>query len=285
MHCCYINLHHAHERRLAIEASFNQAVRPGWRLERFSALDTAFVDAHAVEGTRTRREKACFLSHRAVIQAQAESGQHLLVLEDDVAFGRTTCQVVDGFLQQNAEADWDLLFLDLCPTKIEHVVTLYLNRKSLIRQRTVIPLDLEKIPFIGSNAYIVNARAFGKVLACMNAAIPIDIEYDLFLSTCISQQLLKAAVLFPFVTTLSQHADASQIQPRSINAVNLARNVFRSTVWLEGCSEDMQDAMQKLDLAIAGVEHDPISRILLGMYMKDGGPGSNPDQAAIPVSP
>jgi GR25 family glycosyltransferase involved in LPS biosynthesis len=220
-----------------------------------------------------------------VIQAHAGSDRHLLVLEDDVAFGRTTCEVVDGFLQQNAEADWDLLFLDNCPTRIEHLLSLYFSRETLIRQRTVIPLDLEKIPFIGSNAYIVNAKAFEKVLACMDTAIPIHIEYDLFLSTCIGQGLLKAAVLFPFVTTLSQHAHASQIQRRSVDTANLARNVFRSMVWLEGSPDGLQDDMQKLDDALAGAGHEQLGKVLAGMCMTDGDPGFNSDPAEIPVNP
>lgn len=285
MHCCYINLDHALDRRLAIEASFNQSARPGWRLERFSALTSAMVDADAVKGSRSRLEKACFLSHKAVIQAHAGSDRHLLVLEDDAAFGRTTCEVVDGFLQQNAEADWDLLFLDICPIRIEHMLSLYFNRETLIRERTVVPLDLEKLPFSGANAYIVNARSYEKVLSCMKLAITIDNEYDAFLSACIGQGLLKAAVLFPFVITLSRHAQASQIQRRTMDTANLARNVFRNMVWLESRPDDLQDAMRKLDEAVTGAGHANLAKVLTGICMTDGDPGFNSDPVADPVSP
>ena len=221
MQCCYINLDHAVQRRKEMEAGFKKAARPGWSLERFSALDVAYVDAHAVEGRTSRNEKACFLSHRAVIRAHAAGAEHLLVLEDDVTFGTATFEIVDGFLQQNAGTEWDLLFLDISAHRIDDMLNLYFNRKKLMQQRTVIPLDLAKLPFFGTNAYIVNGRSFGKVLACLDSAIPIDIEYDIRVADYVRDGALKAAVLFPFLTTLSPHANTSQIQHQSMDTIIL----------------------------------------------------------------
>ena len=149
MQCCYINLDRALQRKEDIEASFKAAARPGWRLGRFRALDAAFVEEQLVEGSRTKSEKACFMSHRAVIQKYAGSAEHLLVVEDDVVFGVATFDIVDGFLQQNAEEDWDLLFLDISAIDIRDMLTMYFNREKFIRQRKVIPLDLARLPFFG----------------------------------------------------------------------------------------------------------------------------------------
>ena len=279
MQCCYINLDQAVQRSVDIEASFNRAARPDWSLERFSALDTAWVDAHAVAGSRSRAEKACFLSHRAVIQAHAGSARHLLVLEDDATFGVATCEIVDGFLEQNAGADWDLLFLDICASQIEDMLTLYFNREKFMRQRTVIPLDLRNIPFFGTNAYIVNASAFEKVLACIGSGMPIDIEYDLFLAKLVREGLLKAAVLFPFLTTLSQHANASQIQRQSVDTVNLARNLFRNMMWVESNPASFSAGMQELEKAVDRSGHGQLAKILIAMCIDAGDPGFNSDPA------
>lgn len=279
MQCCYINLDHAVQRRKYIEASFEKAARPGWRLERFGALDAAYVEAHAVEGSRSRSEKACFLSHRAVIQEHAGSAQHLLVLEDDVSFGMATFEIVDGFLQQNADADWDLLYLDICAHRIDDMLNLYFNRTRLMQQRRVIPLDLAKLPFWGTNAYIVNGRSFGKVLACLDSAMPIDVEYDILLAERVREGALKAAVLFPFLTTLSPHANASQIQRQSMDTVNLARNLFRNMMWFESRPADHREIIQQLDAAVAHSGHEQLAKILIGMYISAGDPGFNSDAA------
>ena len=275
MQCCYINLDHSVQRREYIEASFEKAARPGWRLERFSALDATYVEAHAVEGSRSHSEKACFLSHRAVIQAHAGSAQHLLVLEDDVSLGLATFEIVDGFLQQNADADWDLLFLDICAHRIDDMLHLYFNRKKLMQQRSVIPLDLAKLPFWGTNAYIVNTRSFVKVLACLDSAMPIDIEYDILLAKRVREGALKAAVLFPFPVTLSPHANASQIQRLSMDTVNLARNLFRNMMWLESMPTDYQESIERLDEAVADSGHEQLAKILIGMCMSAGDTGFN----------
>jgi GR25 family glycosyltransferase involved in LPS biosynthesis len=277
MQCCYINLDHALQRKEDIEASFKKAARPGWSLERFGALDVAYIDKHAVEGCRSRAEKACFLSHRAVIQAHADDARHLLVLEDDVSFGIATCEIVDGFLQQNAEADWDLLFLDICASTIDGMLDLYFNRKKLMQQRTVIPLDLSKLPFFGANAYIVNARSFDKVLACLETGIPIDIEYDILLAGRIREGALKAAVLFPFLTTVSQHASASQIQRPEMDTVNLARNLFRNMMWFETTPASYRERMEQLDRAVANSGHEPLAKILTGICISAGDQGFNSD--------
>jgi GR25 family glycosyltransferase involved in LPS biosynthesis len=279
MQCCYINLDHAVQRREYMEASFEKAARPGWRLERFRALDVAYVDQHAVEGSKSRSEKACFLSHREVIRAHAGNAQHLLVLEDDVSFGTATFEIVDGFLQQNAGADWDLLFLDICAHRIDDMFNLYFSREKLMQQRRVIPLDLAKLSFWGANAYIVNGNSFGKVVACLDSAMPIDIEYDILLAERVRNGELKAAALFPFLTTLSPHANVSQIQRQSMDTVNLARNLFRNMMWFESVPADYRQSIEQLDAAVAGSGHEQLAKILTGLCMSASDPGFNSDPA------
>jgi hypothetical protein len=92
---------------------------------------------------------------------------------------------------------WDLLFLDLAVLNLGDMLTLYFHRQALMQDRKIIPLDLAKISFIGANAYIVNGASRAKVLDCLDAGMPINIEYDVYLSNQISTGKLKAAALFP----------------------------------------------------------------------------------------
>lgn len=279
MQCCYINLDQAMQRREDIEASFAMAARPGWRLERFRALDAATMEERSVAGSTTRAEKACFMSHRAVIEAHSGKAEHLLVLEDDVAFGATTFDIVDGFLQRNADADWDLLFLDIGTLDINDMLTMYFNREKFIRQRMVIPLDLAKFRFFGSNSYIVNGRSFGKVIACLDSGRPIDMTYDIFLAERIRQGALKAAVLFPFATTLSPNAGVSQIQRSSIDTVNLARDIFRNMMWLESDPASVEESLQQLEPMIASSGHAALAKVLTAVCSDFDDPGFNSDEA------
>lgn len=277
MRCIYINLDQATQRRADIEASFNAAVRPGWHLERFRALDAASVKEQSVEGSSTWAEKACFMSHRAAIQKHAGDSEHLLVLEDDTMFGIATFDVADGFLQQNDDGDWDLLFLDIGLIDIVDMLKFYFNREKHVLQRKVVPLDLAKLLFFGANAYIVNRRSFGKVLDCLDLGIPIDMEYDLFLSMQIRKGLLNAAVLFPFLTTVSRNANVSQIQRSSIDTVNLARNLFRNMMWLESVPAKFEDDLARLDARIAALGHASMAKVMTAICHDYDDPGFNSD--------
>lgn len=267
MQCRYINLDHAVERRAAIEASFDRAARPGWGLTRFQAIDTGYVDAQSIDGIRSTREKACFLSHKALIEAHDSRAGHLLVLEDDVEFGLATCEVVDGFLQNNAGGEWDLLFLDVCVIGVEDMLKLYFNRHALMNERRIVPLDLAQLPFFGTNAYIVNARSVQKLLACLDAGIPVDVEYDIYLAEQIRQGHLKATVLFPFITTLSEHATKSQIQPSAMEKVNHIRSLFRNLVWLESRPDRMAACVAEFEAALATTRHRTFFTLLSALIL------------------
>jgi GR25 family glycosyltransferase involved in LPS biosynthesis len=250
MDCYYINLDNATERRLSLEASFEKHFRPGWTLHRFSALDQAYIEAHGIEGSRTAREKACFLSHKAVIERCADDSKPVLIVEDDTMFGLATFEIIDGFLQQNAGSDWDIIFTDLAVLDLGTMVTMAANRKKLMQDKTVIPLDLARIPFAGASSYLINGGSRRKVLACLDSCYPIDAEYDLFLARAIRDGKLKAAVLFPFVTTLSTLAASSQIQPAFMKTANLAWNTFRNMMWLESAPGSCGDNLRQLENAL-----------------------------------
>jgi GR25 family glycosyltransferase involved in LPS biosynthesis len=250
MECYYINLDIAAERRLSLEASFEKYSRPGWTLHRFSALDHAYIEAHGIEGSRNAREKACFLSHKAVIERHADDSKPVLIVEDDTMFGLATFGIIDGFLQQNAGSEWDIIFTDLAVLDLGTMVTMAANRRKLVQDRKVIPLDLARIPFAGSSSYLVNGGSRRKVLAFLDSCTPIDVEYDLLLARAILGGKLKAAVLFPFVTTLSTLAASSQIQPDSMRTANVAWNTFRNMMWLEGAPAGCQDSLRYLEQAL-----------------------------------
>lgn len=182
MECHYINLDNATDRRAALEANFTQCARQGWTLNRFSAINDATAEKNQVPGKRSWREKACFLSHKSVIEAQADDGRHFMVMEDDAQLGMSSLDIIEGVLAENRNAEWDLLFTDISPQQMETMMLLALNRQQLIDKRMVVPLDLARISFTGADSYLVNGRSRRKLLAYLAAGIPVDTEYDVYLN-------------------------------------------------------------------------------------------------------
>jgi len=250
MDCYYINLDAATERRLSVEASFEKHARPGWKLHRFSALDHKHIEARGIEGSRSAREKACFLSHKAVIEAHADDSAPLMIVEDDTLFGLATFEIIDGFLQQNLKSDWDIIYTDVAVMYLENMLTMVMHRKKLMKDRQVIALDLAKIFFFGSSSYLINGSSRKKVLACLESGYPINVEYDLFLAQKIMSGELKAAVLFPFVTTVSPLAASLQIQPDDMKTINLTRDAFRNMMWFESAPAGFEDKLRLLEKAL-----------------------------------
>jgi GR25 family glycosyltransferase involved in LPS biosynthesis len=269
MECHYINLDSAIDRRAALEANFTQCARQGWKLNRFSAINDATVEKDQVPGKRDWREKACFLSHKRVIEAQADDGRHFMVMEDDARLGMTSHEIIEGLLAENHDAEWDLLFTDIGIQNMETMMLLALHRQQLIDKRMVIALDLAKISFVGAAAYVVNGRSRRRLLDYLAAGIPVDTEYDVYLNRGIADGHLKAAVLFPFATTLSKHSQKSQIQPSVTYTANLARDTFRRMMWLESSAESHMDDFARIDSRLQGTLCGKVAMLAGALYFED----------------
>ena len=74
----YINLDCATERRANLERSFINCANANWQLSRYKAIDAS--ECAAVSGPITAAEKACFLSHAAVIASAEGASENFLIL-------------------------------------------------------------------------------------------------------------------------------------------------------------------------------------------------------------
>lgn len=269
MDCHYINLDSAGERRATLEANFARCKRQGWELQRFTALDEAIVEKNQVSGKRSWREKACFLSHRSVIERQPDDGRSFMVVEDDVHFGLSSLEIIEGILAENHDAQWDLLFTDISVQQIETMMMLAGNRKKLMEKRMVIPVDLATIFFVGATAYVVNGASRRKLLTYLTDGIPVDTEYDIYLYKGIARGALKAAVLFPFVTTLSEHSANTQIQLANTRTANMARDTFRRMMWLESSAASYSADLAKIENRLQGTLYHDVAMLAGAQYFED----------------
>lgn len=233
MKCVFINLEVATRRRQLLEASFQSHASKHWTVERWPAVTAPEAARRNTLGKISGNEKGCYLSHVDIIRAHQTSDSAYMVLEDDAVFGASTCRAVDGYLAQKDSGQWDLLFTDVCIPNPGTMVELIRLRRQLAAERSIRLLDLKVTPFAAAAAYVVMPGASKKLLDVLGSAQTLDQPYDMALRRAIYQGKLKAACFFPFLTTLSNESEASQIQaPESISA-DLVWNTFRKMVWMD----------------------------------------------------
>jgi GR25 family glycosyltransferase involved in LPS biosynthesis len=200
-------------------------------LHRVQAIDAEYVVSHAIPGKIRDSEKACILSHRCAIDLARGDGGHSLIVEDDVRFGPSTFRLLGklGSLLDN----FDVVFTDLVLGSIHDMIRFFFLRRELVSRADFQLLDLNGILFSGATAYVVNARSKEKILALIDTLPSCELPYDLQLRYWINAGHLKAGFTFPFLTTLSSHADRSGIQLANFQTEEAAQNAYRRLMWLD----------------------------------------------------
>jgi GR25 family glycosyltransferase involved in LPS biosynthesis len=232
MDCLYINLASRTDRREALERNFEAVKAPGWRLHRFEAVTAKDVVDAGAPGVLSPQEKGCFLSHRGLIRSIASDGP-VMIAEDDVLFGRGTCRGIDAALGAVGEDQWDIVFTDVFVGAVATWPELIKLRRAFDRTKAFQLLDAVQLQFAGSTGYILNARSRPLLAALLEDPGPIDLPYDIYLRQLIHRFQLKAYVTFPFVTSISDLASQSSIQPDQAGSLDGVANLFRRMVWME----------------------------------------------------
>jgi GR25 family glycosyltransferase involved in LPS biosynthesis len=232
MDCFYINLDRAAERRTSLERSFRNRMGNDWKLHRFPALDGDDVRRSRIAGRLGDAEKACFLSHKQVIKRSLGNNEPILVLEDDAVFGSRTRQELEQLVRRRDPAAWDVVFTDFIVPDIASMAGLLKLRQQLTQAGNIKVLDLSTLPFAGSTAYLVNGRSKARLVSLLESATTLDVPYDLFLREQIYAKKLVAGGFFPFITSLSSHAEESAVQSAGKTAI-LVWNAFRKLAWID----------------------------------------------------
>jgi GR25 family glycosyltransferase involved in LPS biosynthesis len=255
MECHYINLDQATERRQSIEESFARHCTPGWSLSRFPAVNVPYIQQHQVSGQLRDSEKACFMSHRRLIGDQIGCDEPVLILEDDARFGASTFRALDRLLSDlPADFEWDIIFTDVAIVDSKFMIDLILLRRELTQRAETRLLDLAKMPFAGATAYLIHPQSVEKIYTLLEAAQPLDIPYDLFLRELIWRERIKGHALFPFVTSISEWAESSQIQLDATALTDLTWNTFRKLAWIDRDMEQVRTATRAIDHALLDEE-------------------------------
>ncbi len=156
-----------------------------------------------------------------------------MVVEDDILFGQKTCQTIDDVVAKHKHADWDIFFGEVCVPDASNMFTLVKMRQQWLETKQTTLLDLKKIGFGGSTAYVVNAKSKQKVFNLLDKSHTFNIPYDLYLRRLVHEGKLNAYAIFPFVTSFSEQALESDIRQDHENATDMAWILFRKLIWQE----------------------------------------------------
>lgn len=263
MDCIYINLDSKTDRRYNIERNFELVKADGYTLRRFSALDTQHVKNRGIKGNLRDTEKACFLSHKAALKQSLETDSHSLILEDDVILGNSTFSSLEKVISDNSKIAWDILYLETCVPDIAVMLKLIKLRNSLIRSKSPpVMIDLTQFFYAGATAYVVNKNSKQKLFNAVDKLKVLDVPYDLLLRGMVMDQRLSAFVVFPFLSSFSRDAFASDIRLEYEQMTDLAWILFRKLVWAERNIQEDSYLYEKLKETICTPESDALSTII-----------------------
>ncbi len=262
MECLFINLDKDIERRASVERNFADVTMDGWWLTRYPALDKEDMDRWDVKGNVSPAEKACFLSHRSLVQSKLYKFEPILVVEDDVVFHPETFAIIDQLMTTLPLLSWDLIFLDICAPDPKLMIDLYWAMRTRPNRRQFALMDLKTMSFAGSTSYIVNGRSKHKLSRLLDRQGQIDIPYDIYLRDLVWKGQLDAFVIFPFVSTLSGFADVSTIKEVDAGSSDRAWNLFRRFMWIGRDLDAQREAVSEQFAAVCDEETRAIAMML-----------------------
>jgi GR25 family glycosyltransferase involved in LPS biosynthesis len=219
----FINLDRSVARRERMEAELSR-FGLGGRYSRLAAIEGAFLPAPL--GTLKPGEAGAFLSHARALEGALGGGSALHVLEDDALLSEHVGPVIAEAVASGLFRGFDLLFTDvLLSTHLGMLKALKavfdqatLPPARLLRLADLKPIDLGRENFSCLTSYVVGPASIAKLLALYRTELaqtqprPVD----LFVRDCVQSGRLKAALLFPFVTSFR----LDEIAPSTVAAAS-----------------------------------------------------------------
>lgn len=233
MLCLYINLDREPARRTFVERNFAEFAPAHWSLRRIPAVDGRADPDAARDLKISAAELACIRSHVAALEAACAEPGHVMICEDDVLFGPRSFVLIDAMVGGAVEKPWDILFAEAGFGDPRLMIDLFLRYRQLSGAQQAQLIALPTHTYYGATAYIVHEKAKARLLDLVRA-LPLSAAYDDLLKRLIVGKDIAANLIFPFATSISQHAEASGIQSGGHLALDHVRNAFRRMMWAGG---------------------------------------------------
>jgi GR25 family glycosyltransferase involved in LPS biosynthesis len=209
-HGVYINLDRSSSRRVAMDEQL-AALGLKDRYSRFGAIEgsTLLPSRSALRPG----ELGAFFSHmRALEAARSLRSAAIHIMEDDALLSEHVRPVIEDSIAAGLFQRFDILFTDiLAPPHLGMLKALkgVFDRVEMSAKRALRLSDLQVFDLAGQNfscltSYVVGANSIDRILALYGAEAQSDPTkpVDLFIRDGILSGKLRAAFLFPFITSL-----------------------------------------------------------------------------------
>jgi hypothetical protein len=256
-HGLYINLDRSDARRAAMEAQL-AALGLTDRYRRFAAIDGKTLPPSRSE--LRHGELGAFFSHRRALEsARSSAGAAVHIMEDDALLSEHVRPVIEDAIAAGLFQRFDILFTDVLAAP--HLGMLkglkgVFDRIDVPATRPLRLSDLQVLDLAGQNfscltSYVVGANSFDRMLGLYAAegengpTKPVD----LFVRDCILSGKLRAAFLFPFITSFRLEEIAGSTIGGSMVAANPSVIVLAVLRYLFFVNRDCARAKAFLDAA------------------------------------
>ncbi len=256
-HGVYINLDRSVARRSAMDAQI-AAFGLTDRYSRFAAVDGSSLPPSR-SGLR-QGELGAFFSHmRALEAARSPRDGAIHIMEDDALLSGHVRPVIEDAISAGLFQRFDILFTDiLAPPQLGMLKALKsaFDRVEISGRPALRLSDLQVLDLAGQNfscltSYVVGVNAIDRMLALYaeEAKNGPSKPVDLFVRDCIGMGKLRAAFLFPFITSLRLEEIAGSTIGGSTPAANPSVIVLAVLRYLFFVNRDLAKAKAFLDAA------------------------------------
>lgn len=236
----YINLDRCPDRRAEMEEELARC-NLAQRYKRFAAADGNTLNVQ--NSPLNKGEIGCFTSHYLILKENLGRGEHLHVVEDDTLFAPSTEQILGQIIDSGEAGNYDMFYTDLAVPLSNDAYRIY---KSLydslvvrgpgggIQNISFKSLVLEKLSFNGTSSFLINKNSVQKLYELYHEELMagLRVPIDVFLRENIRAGVIKAACIFPFITsarverTITSTVRRNDDPTRRFTAGNLARYSF-----------------------------------------------------------
>jgi GR25 family glycosyltransferase involved in LPS biosynthesis len=256
-HGLYINLDRSTERRVAMDKQLDRLGLSSI-YARFPALDGATLVSP--RSAIKPGENGCFQSHYRALLSARSRGKCVHMVEDDVLLSESVRPVIEQAIAQNVFDQFDVVFTDIfVPPHLGIVKFLKAAFDELPSARPLKLNDLKVVDLADQNfacttSLVVGAKSIDRVLALYQQEIALGprAPLDLFLRTAANARQLRAACLFPFVTSFNlDEVAGSTLHARSEKTVESSVVVLAALRYSFFVDRDIVAARRYLDAATA----------------------------------
>ena len=272
----YINLDRSPARRDAMDTQL-AAFGLKDRYARFAAVDGSTLPPSRSE--LRSGELGAFFSHMRALESARSSGCAAIhIMEDDALLSEHVRTVVEDSIATGLFQRFDVLFTDiLAPPHLGMLKALKsaFDRVEMSAKRALRLSDLQVFDLAGQNfscltSYVVGANAIDRMLALYaeEAKNGPSKPVDLFIRDCVSTGKLRAAFLFPFITSLRLEEIGGSTIVGSTSVANPSVIILAVLRYLFFVNRDSAKAKAFLDAATkenrrpTNPHHDMIVRAL-----------------------